>query len=200
MAWDIVADDETINRTVAALKKNNIDAVVVDNRQEAKKAFLDSIPNGSEVFQGTSTTLIEIGAIDELESDRYNSTNKKIRLINDMKERGKARRAASLAEYAVGSVNAVTEDGHIMVASASGSQLGPYASTAEHVVLVVGAQKIVKNNDEAKKRVEEHVLPLESQRAMKVYGMPSAINKLLVINKDMPGRIKLILVKEKLGF
>jgi len=104
-------------------------------------------------------------------------------------------------EWAVGSVHAVTEDGKVIIASASGSQLPSYAYGSSHVVWVVGSQKIVKDLDEGMKRVREYVLPLESERAMKAYGQPSSINKLLILNKEAnPGRITMVIVKEKLGF
>lgn len=108
---------------------------------------------------------------------------------------------SSVAEYDVGSVNAVTEDGKLVVASATGSQLAPIAAGAANVILVVGTQKIVKNLDEAFRRIEEHSLPLESEQLKKLYGVPSSINKILIISKEaIPNRIKLIFVKEKLGF
>lgn len=48
-------------------------------------------------------------------------------------------------------------------------------------------------------RIEKYVLPLENERAMKAYGVGSAINKVLIVNKEViPGRIHIILVKEKL--
>ncbi len=99
-------------------------------------------------------------------------------------------------------MHAVTEDGKVLIASNSGSQLPAYAYGSGHVIWVVGAQKIVKNLDEGIKRIYEHSLPLESERARKAYGVPgSAVNKLLIINKEIiPGRITMILTKEKLGF
>ena len=66
---------------------------------------------------------------------------------------------------------------------------------------VVGAQKVVKNVDEGVKRIYEYVLPLENERARKAYGVGSNVSKLLIINKEIRSeRVKLILVKEKLGF
>jgi hypothetical protein len=104
-------------------------------------------------------------------------------------------------ETIIGSVHAVSETGSVIVASSSGSQLGPYASTAAKVVWIVGAQKIVPTLEEGLKRIEEYSLPLEDQRALKAYGMHSSVNKLLVINREMnPNRTTMIIVKENLGF
>jgi len=104
-------------------------------------------------------------------------------------------------EYAVGSVHAVTEDGKVIIASNTGSQLPAYAYGSAHVIWVVGTQKIVANLEQGLKRIYEYVLPLESERLKKVYGVESNVSKLLIINKEIaPNRLTLILVKQKLGF
>jgi len=95
----------------------------------------------------------------------------------------------------------VAEDGRVIVASRSGSQLGLYVSGAGKVIWVVGAQKIVCDVAEGLRHMEEYSLPLEDQRAQKAYGIHSEIAKLLIFNKEViPGRITLILVKEESGF
>ena len=95
----------------------------------------------------------------------------------------------------------MTEDGSVVVASNTGSQLAPYAASAAHVVWVVGAQKIVPNLDEAMKRIREYSFPLEDERLRKAYGMASFISKLLIVHREViPGRTTMIIVKENLGF
>lgn len=84
--------------------------------------------------------------------------------------------------------------------SLGGSRLGPYVAGAGHVVLAVGSQKTVRDVEEGLRRIREHVFPLEDERALAAYGMHSAINKLLIINGEIPGRITVILVDEPLGF
>jgi len=104
-------------------------------------------------------------------------------------------------DWVVSSVHAVTEDGHLLIASNTGSQLSAEAYAGGRVILVVGTQKIVKDNNEGIRRIYEYCLPLEDERARKVYGMGSNVSKILIINKEIfPKRITVILVKEKLGF
>jgi hypothetical protein len=113
------------------------------------------------------------------------------------------RRLGAAPEWTIGSVHAVTEDGNIVIASNTGSQLPAYAYGAGHVVWVVGAQKVVKNLDEAMKRIYEYVLPLESERANKAYSMThgSFVSKMLIVNREVQSnRISMIIVKENLGF
>ncbi len=102
----------------------------------------------------------------------------------------------------VGSVHAVTENGQVVVASNTGSQLPAYAYGSQNVIWVVGTQKIVSDLDAAFNRINEYVLPLEADRARKAYGVEgSNVSKLLILNKEInPNRIKLIFVNENLGF
>jgi coenzyme F420-reducing hydrogenase beta subunit len=114
------------------------------------------------------------------------------------------RKLGAAPDIAVGSAHAVTEDGTVLVASMTGSQLGSYASSAGTVIWVVGAQKIVKNVEEGTRRIHEFLIPKESERARKAYGLPDTFwsypAKILLFNREVqPGRVKLIIVNEVLG-
>ena len=202
MKWGSLANKATIDKTKQSLEANGIKVIVVDSGKEAKEKALSLIQKGSSVMTATSTTAQQIGldsAIDE--SVDFESLRKKIMALSQSEQRAQARRINSAPDYVVGSVHAVTEDGKIVIASNSGSQLAPYAFSAAHVIWLVGTQKIVKNLDEAMKRIEEYTFKLEDERLMNAYGMHSGIRKLLIVNSEiMPERITLIFVKEKLGF
>ena len=202
MNWDSLANKATIEKTRQVLEANGIKVIVVDSGKEAKEKTLSLIQKGSSVMTATSTTAQQIGldsAIDE--SVDFESLRKKIMALSQSEQRAQARRINSAPDYVVWSVHAVTEDGKIVIASNSGSQLAPYAFSAAHVIWLVGTQKIVKNLDEAMKRIEEYTFKLEDERLMNAYGMHSGIRKVLIINSEvMPERITMILVKERLGF
>jgi hypothetical protein len=111
------------------------------------------------------------------------------------------RRLSAAPDVMLGSVHAVTETGSLLTASMSGSQLGPYASGAGRVILLVGTQKIVSDVEEGLQRIDEYALPLEDARAQAAYGIRSAVNKVLIINREItPGRITVVFVDEVLGF
>ncbi len=200
--WDKLADDTAIENTKKALEANGIKVEVAASGQEAKDKALALISKGATVMTATSTTSQQIGldtAIDE--SQEFESLRKKITALPESEQRTEARRINSAPDYVVGSVHAVTEDGKIVIASNSGSQLPAYAFSAAHVIWVVGTQKLVKNLDDAMKRIEEYTFKLEDERMMQAYGMHSGIRKLLIINSEvMPERVTLIFVKENLGF
>ena len=196
------ASHERLTKVAAALEKNNIAAFVVSTRDAARAKIHELIPKGAEVFTSTSRTLEELGIAAELdEAGHHDAVRPKLLKMDRDTERNKMRELGARPAYIVGSVHAVTDDGFVMVASMSGSQLGPYASGAAHVVWVAGAQKIVKNLEEGFDRIEQYSLPLEDERMRRAYGIGSAIGKILIVKREvMPGRSTLILLDDVIGF
>ena len=202
--WTKLATEESIRKTIAALKKNGINAVVVEEASEAKAKVFEMLPQGAEVMNMTSVTLDTIGIPDEInKSGKYNSVRNKLTSMDRQTQSLEMQKLGAAPEYTVGSIHAVTEDGKALIASNTGSQTSAYVYGSAHVIWVVGVQKIVKDLGEGIKRIYDYVLPLESKRMSKVYNKPisSFVSKLLIINKEIKeGRLTIILVKENLGF
>ncbi len=197
-----VAPREQIRAVAGALERNGINSPVVDSAEEARTAVRSILPVGAEVYNNTSRTLELIGVAEDIErSGRYQALRPRLyRMDREMQGR-EMRQLSASPDWVVGSVHALTEEGSLIIASASGSQLGPIASGAGHVVLVVGAQKIVPDFSTGLRRIYEYCFPLEDRRARQAYGVASGVNNVLVINKVVaPGRITAILVNEPLGF
>jgi hypothetical protein len=197
-----VASDEQIQRVVKALEANGIHALVAENGEEARRIFFELVPEGAEVFLGASVTLETLGIKDEIDqSGRYDALRPKMFKMDRATQGREIRKLVGAPDYAAGSVHAVTEDGQVMIASNTGSQLGPYASGAGKVIWIVGAQKIVKDLNEGFRRIYEYDLPLESEHMRQLYNAPTGVNKLLVVNRELrPHRITMVIVKEQLGF
>jgi hypothetical protein len=197
-----LASDEQIERTARALEANNIQVLIAENGAEAKRLFFELIPEGSEVFLGASVTLETLGIKDEIDkSGKYDAIRPKMFAMDRATQGREIRKLGGAPDYAAGSVHAVTEDGHVLIASNTGSQLGPYASGAGKVIWVVGAQKIVKDLNEGLRRIEEYCYPLEEVHMQQLYKMSTGVNKVLILNREIrPNRITMIIVKEELGF
>ena len=197
-----LASDAQIERTIQALEANNIHAIVAENGAAAKEKLFEIIPANAEVFTSSSATLNTLGITEEIDkSGRYDSVRAKLAMMDRKTQNREMQKMGATPEYMVGSVHAVTETGHVIIVSKTGSQLAGYVAAAAHVIWVAGTQKIVRTLEDGLKRVEEYTLPLESARAFKAYGFGSSINKLLIVNKEfMAGRTTMILVKENLGF
>ena len=200
--WGTLADDVRVKRTMAALEANGISVLRASDAAEAKRMVLDLIPDASPVHQGASQTLDVLGITYEIEkSGRYAALRPRIWSMDRQTQGDEIRRLGAAPDVMLGSVHAVTETGSLLAASMSGSQLGPYSSGAGRVILVVGTQKIVSDLDEGLYRIDEYAYPLEDARAQGAYGIRSAVNKVLVINREItPGRITVVLVDEVLGF
>ncbi len=197
-----LASDEQIERTVAALERNGFRVLIAEDGATAKRHVLDALPAGSEVFTAQSRTLDDTGIAAALnESGQFNALRPRFMAMDWATQASDMRKLGGGPDHIVGSVHAITEDGRVLVASGSGSQLGAYAFGAGKVVWVVGAQKIVPTVDDGLRRLQEHSLPLETERLEHQPRPEQVVPKVLLVNQEMQaGRITIIIVKEHLGF
>ncbi len=203
MNYSQIASDEAIKETITNLAAHGITAVVADTKEQAKEKVLEMIPKNSSVMTMTSVTLDQTGIAEAInDNPDYVSIRKQLMTMDRATEGRKMQILGASPEYAIGSVHAVTRDGSMVIASNTGSQLPAEAYGSSHVIFVVGAQKIVNDLDAAMKRLYDYVLPLESERAHKAYGVPgSFVSKILIIHKEInPTRMQVVIVKEALGF
>jgi hypothetical protein len=194
-------DQETLQATVVALEEHGSSVEVVETLEAAREAVLARIPAGSSVMTNTSVTLQETGieaAIND--GGPYDSLRKKMLALDFETQAQEMKALADQSDYALGSVHAITGEGTLVIASASGSQLAGYAWGAAKVIFVVGAQKLVATLDDARDRIFEHSLKLEDARALAAYGQNSAVGKILEIHQDQPGRIHVVLIRRHVGF
>jgi LUD domain len=196
------APAQRLERAAAALTAHGFTVEILDDAAAARTRINDLIPEGASVFTGASETLRLSGIEEDINhSGRYDALRTRGATMDRATQRDEIWRLISTPDVIVGSVHAVTETGSLVVASASGSQLPGYAGAAARVIWVVGAQKVVPDLPAALRRVEDHCLPLENDRAMKAYGQPSAVNRVLILNAEPdPGRGTVLLLREAIGF
>jgi acyl-CoA hydrolase len=194
-------DEETLAATTVSLEEHGFSVEVVDDLDAARRAVLARIPNGASVMTNTSVTLDETGIAEAINSGGlYESVRTKLLALDYETERREMKAIGGQPDFALGSVHAVTQDGTLLVASASGSQLGQYAWEADQVIFVVGAQKLVPTVEDGRERIFKHSLPLEDARAYAAYGMNSRVGKILEIRQEDPGRIHVVIVRKAVGF
>ena len=194
-------DAETLAATVVALEEHGFSVDVVDDLDAAREAVLARIPEGSTVMTNTSVTLQETGIAGAIDNGGpYESARNKMMALDYATQLPEMKVIAGQAEYALGSVHAITRDGTLVIASASGSQLASYAWGAANVIFVVGAQKLVPTPEAARERIYEHSLILEDARAYAAYGQNSRVGKILEIHQEDPGRIHVVLIRQSVGF
>jgi L-lactate utilization protein LutC len=196
-----LADEETLAATVVALEEHGFSVELVDNVEAAREAVLARIPAGASVMTNTSVTLQETGIADAIDDGGpYKSARNKMMALDYATQLQEMKAAAGQPEFALGSVHAITRDGALVIASASGSQLASYAWGAANVIFVVGAQKLVPDAEAARERIYQHSLPLEDARAYAAYGIKSRVGKILELHQEDPGRIHVVLIRQAVGF
>ena len=197
----VPASSGRIAQVADALARHNIEAVVVDTGSEARSRVLALIPGGAEVHWGKSRTLDEIGLTPELlTSGRYDALRPRYMVMDRATQAREIRKLSAAPDVMLGSVQAITDDGALIAVSYAGSQIGPYASGAGRLILVVGSQKIVADLDEGLRRVHDLVLPYEDARLRAELGVPTKLAKMLVIfEESRPGRTTVVIVREPVG-
>jgi len=194
-------DDQTLAATVVALEEHGFSVEVVDGLDAARAAVLARIPQGSSVMTNTSVTLQETGIEDAINNGGpYESARNKMFALDFATQAQAMKAIGGQPDYALGSVHAVTSEGTLVIASASGSQLASYAWGAANVIFVVGAQKLVPTLEAAHQRIYQHSLKLEDARAQAAYGQHSSVGKILEIHQELPGRIHIVLIRQPVGF
>jgi len=194
-------DERTLADTVVALEEHGFSVELLEDLDAARHAVLARIPEGSSVMINTSVTLQETGIAAAIDNGGpYESARNKMMALDFATQLREMKAIAGQPDYALGSVHAITRDGTLVIASASGSQLASYAWGAANVIFVVGAQKLVAGLEEAHERIVEHSLPLEDARAYATYGQNSRVGKILQIHQEDPGRIHIVLIREPVGF
>ncbi|MCI2423428.1 lactate utilization protein [Saccharopolyspora sp. K220] len=200
--YTTLPDGQTLADTVVALQDHGFSVHVVDDLYAARQAVLDRIPPGASVMTNTSVTLDETGITEAIngEGSAYDSARNQLLALDFATQAQEMKAIGGQPDYALGSVHAITRDGTVLIASASGSQLAAYAWGAANVIFVVGAQKIVPTVDIGRTRIREHSLKLEDARAQAAYGQHSRIGKIMEIHQELPDRIHIVLIRQAVGF
>ncbi|MEO6078061.1 MAG: LUD domain-containing protein [Candidatus Andersenbacteria bacterium] len=206
MNYETLATQEQINKTIKNLEEHNIHGISVATGAEAFEKIKSMIPTGASVMNGASVTLETIGFVDYLQAGQHgwNNLHEGIIAEQDKAKQAVLRKQASISDFYLGSVHALSETGEFLVASNTGSQLPHIVFTSQNLIFVVGAHKIVPNLAEGFTRIDEYIIPLENVHMQQKYGAPgTSLNKIVVFKKENPmqGRtVTVIIVNEKLGY
>lgn len=205
MTFDTLASQETIAKVTTNLMGKGYIVTTVPSSQEALETIKALIPAGASVMNGSSKTLEQIGYIDYLKTEAHSWDNLHAKIVaeQDPQKQELLRRQSVLSDYYIGSVHALVENGEFVVASNTGSQLPHIVYTSPNLIFVVSTKKIVPTLDEALKRLEEYVIPLEDENMKTKYGMGTQLSKLAIIKAESPfstRNVHFLLVQEDLGF
>ena len=155
-----------IESLIKTLQGNNINGYLAESKEEVINIIEGIINEGSSVSVGGSMTLSELGIIEYLRSGRYEFLDRyKAGLsVADMEEIFKK---SFFADAYFTSTNAITEDGELYNVDGNGNRVAAMMYGPKKVIIITGSNKIVKNMDEAIKRVKEIAAPLNAKRLNK---------------------------------
>ena len=195
------ASEAALEALAARLRERNFEVLIVEDADAAREAVLERIPEGASVHSGKSKTLEDAGIFSALmEGESYDFIRKRTAKMDRATQRDEMRKLGAAPDVMLGSAHAVTEAGQIVITSASGSQIGPIASGAGRLILVIGAQKVVPDLEAAFRRIRDYVFPYEDARLRETLGVGTKITRTLILESDfMPGRTTIVLVRQPLG-
>lgn len=201
--WNRIPDEQAIAATIKAVEERGIHVERLADGSEALARIRELIPPGSEIMNGSSTTLIEIGFQELMDSGKHEWNNLKLAVTgeSDAQKRARIRRKTVTSDYFLSGVNAIAMTGELVGCDASGSRVGAWSYGAGKLLLVAGTNKIVPTLDDALRRIREYTFPLEDVRSRNVYGVPSRIGKCVILaNESQPGRVTLLLIDGSYGY
>jgi len=203
--FNSAASQDTVNATVKSLEKKGFLVKLAKDRADAL-SYITALPkDGQTISSGASTTLDEIGYTTWAKGQTKNKDWKAIAIekqnAGDWGGAGAARKQGAIADWYYAGCTAVTEDGEILWASASGTRVSVWA---HNLVFVVGSNKITKNWAKAMERLFEWQFHIESARARVVYKNDGStiteIGALKQCNPFAPKSVQVVIVPESLGF
>lgn len=155
--------EKQIEKTIDNLKKRNMTGFFVKDDIELKGLLKELIVENSVVGVGDSMTLLETGALEFLRKGNYTFLDKYREDITS-EEKKQIYIQNFSADTFLCSTNALTEDGELYNIDGNGSRVAPMIYGPKQVILVTGINKIVRNIEEAEKRVRNYCAPIDAKR------------------------------------
>jgi len=157
-------------RAVENLKRRGANAYYAASKEEALSMVMDMIPEGATIGTADSVTLLQVGVISALRKRGGNEIiNPFVRdddghFVVDEEERDELKRKVFFSDVYVIGTNAVTLDGKLVNIDGNGNRVAAMIYGPKKVIIVVGANKIVKDVEDAIRRVREICAPQNAIR------------------------------------
>ena len=152
-----------IDKTMQNLRRNRMEAYFCENSAEARELVKTLIKKGDVVSNGGSVTLKQTGIYDIISSSDYNYLDRSREGIT-REEVEEVYRKTFSADAFFTSSNAVTENGELYNVDGNSNRVAAILYGPKSVVVVCGVNKLVKNIDEAIKRVKTKAAPPNTVR------------------------------------
>ena len=155
--------EEKIKRTIAALDRHNIDAYYAETLEDVSKLAMSFVEPGSSISCGGSETLKECGILEKLRSGEYNFLDRRAEGLS-REQSEELERSAFFADVYFTSSNAITENGELYNVDGNANRVAAICYGPKKVIVIAGANKLVRDLDEAALRVKSIAAPCNTQR------------------------------------
>ena len=196
---------------IQQMKHRHINAYYCANSADAIKQVQELIPEGSSITWGGSLTIREMGLTAALKAGNYQVFDRDE--IKTQAEKVEIYRKAFSCDYYLTSANAITEDGLIVNIDGSGNRVAAITWGPEHVIFVVGMNKVCHDLEAAMSRARHLAAPVNATRigcktpcqvdgiCHSCHSTECICNYLHVMRNSYPaGRHTVILVGEEWGY
>ena len=198
-------------KLICNFKKRGIEGCYFENSKSLIPYIKELIPDGALVSWGGSMTLNDTGIFEFLRKGNYkvldrdagHTPEKLMQVFID----------SFSADYYFTGTNAITIDGKLVNVDGRGNRIAAMSFGPKNVIVVSGLNKVVKDEEEAISRIKNYAAPLNAIRLKKETPCvsngkcgdcfePGCICSYTVITRksNIPGRIKVFLVGEDLGY
>lgn len=204
-------NEKLIERTIENLKKNNMEAFLVQDEVDLIEKLNELIKDGSMVAVGGSITLFEMGVIDYLRNGKFTFLDRYETNLSSEKLK-KLYRESFGADTYLCSTNALTEQGELFNVDGNGNRVAAMIYGPDQVIVICGINKIVKDLKEAEERVKKIAAPVNARRLNKntpctKLGYCTDCNSndriccdYVIMKRQRSNRIKVIIVNKELGY
>lgn len=199
-------------RTVETLTKHNFSAYYFADRKEAVAQIMELIPPGATVGLGGSRTGIELGLWELLAGRGHEIFNHNQEGLTP-EERVEKRYKQLTCDVFLSGANAITLAGEIVNRDAFGNRVAAMMFGPKKVIIIAGTNKIVKDIEEADKRIKMYAAPMNVKRyemknpclktgeCMDCNSSTRACNITTVLSRRPPlTDIHIVILGEDLGF
>lgn len=193
------------------MEKRNFEGYYAATADEAREKVLSLMEEGSSIGWGGTMTMEEIGVFDAIRERNYTLIDRTAAMTPE--ERREIYAKTVLADYYLMSTNAITLEGELINIDGNGNRVACLMQGPKNVIVVAGMNKVVSDVESGYLRVKNIASPpncvrLQRKTPCAVTGKcedcyaPDCICSHTVVTRrcNIPGRIKIILVGDELGY
>lgn len=154
--------EKRIENVITALRKNNMQGIYVPCITDITKTVEDLLFKGAVITSGGSVSLKESGVWDLINSEKYCYVDRNKPCSSA--EKTEIMKTQIGADFYFCSANAITENGELVNVDGNSNRVAAIAFGPKKVIVIAGANKIVKNVEEGFLRVKEIAAPKNTVR------------------------------------